>query len=279
MINKVVVITGASDGIGAAAARQLHAKKATVVITGRSEQKTKSIAQELNVPYYLADFTKLDDVRKLAAQLRKDYPRIDVLANNAGGIFGAIREVTVDGHEKTMQVNHLAHFLLTNLLVDILVKSKATVINTSSIANNDGRHIDIADLDLKKKYSAMRAYGNSKLVNILFTKELHKRYHSLGISSAVFHPGTVSSNFGADSTLFIRLCYSAPVKYLWGIIPPEKGADTLVWLASSKPDKEWESGGFYYKRKPAGRFITSKKSNDADLAALLWEKSEQMISK
>jgi len=275
MIKKIVIITGASDGIGAEAARQLHAEKATVVIVGRSEEKTKLIGEELNVPYYIADFTRLDDVRKLAVQLRKDYPRIDVLINNAGGIFGN-RELTVDGHEKTMQVNHLAHFLLTNLLMDILVKSKATVISTSSIANKLFSDLDINDLDMEKKYSPNKAYGNAKLENILFTKELHKRYHAQGISAVAFHPGNVSTSFAASSTSPMRFIYHTPLKYIFGLISPKVGVDTLVWIVSGTPDKEWKSGEYYFKRK-LSRAID--KAYDADLANLLWKKSEQMISK
>ena len=127
--NKIIVITGASDGIGKAAARELKAKGAKVVIVGRSPEKTKAVARELDVAYYIADFSKLSDVRELGEKLHAAYPRIDVLVNNAGGIFGE-RELTVDGFEKTMQVNHLSHFLLTKLLLNTLIASNATVINT-----------------------------------------------------------------------------------------------------------------------------------------------------
>jgi NAD(P)-dependent dehydrogenase (short-subunit alcohol dehydrogenase family) len=274
MNNKVVIITGASDGIGAEAARQLHDRGAQVVIVGHTEQKAKALARELNVPYYLADFAKLDDVRQLAARLRKDYPRIDVLANNAGGIFGD-RTLTIDGHEKTMQVNHLAPFLLTNLLIDILVESKAAVINTSSAANKLLSDFDINDLDVKRKFSPNKAYGNSKLENILFTKELHNRYHAQGISVAAFHPGNVATNFAANSTSPMRFVYQSPFKHLFGLISPKAGADTLVWLASSPPGIDWQSGEYYYKRKPAKAI---DQAYDADLAKLLWEKSEQMVS-
>ena len=161
MQNKIVIITGASDGIGAAAARLLHARGASVVIVGHSEQKTKAVARELNAPYYLADFAKLVEVRQLATQLRKDYPHIDVLVNNAGGVFGN-RELTVDGHEKALQVNHLAPFLLTCLLMDILIDSKAVVINTSSAASRLLSDLDINDLEIENNYSPSKAYGNSK---------------------------------------------------------------------------------------------------------------------
>src|SRR5512133_564318 len=179
MNERTIVITGASDGIGAAAARALGIAGDRVVIVGRSPQKTEAIAAELGVDHFVADFSRLDEVRTLASDLLKRYPRIDVLANNAGGIMGD-RELTVDGHEKTMQVNHLAPFLLTTLLMDRLLASRAAVINTSSAANRFGR-INLDDLDNERKYSANKAYGDAKLANILFTRELHRRYSASGI--------------------------------------------------------------------------------------------------
>jgi len=133
MAERVIVITGASDGIGSAAARLLKGQGANVVIVGRSPEKTQNVAREIGVPYYLADFAKLEDVRTLATKLRAELPRIDVLVNNAGGVMGR-RQLTVDGNELTTQVNHLAAFLLTNLLLETLVASKASVIATSSLA-------------------------------------------------------------------------------------------------------------------------------------------------
>jgi NAD(P)-dependent dehydrogenase (short-subunit alcohol dehydrogenase family) len=133
MSQRTIVITGASDGIGAAAARQLAGKGDRLVLVGRSEVKTAAVANPLGASYLLADFCRLDDVRALAEKLASAYPRIDVLANNAGGIMGD-REITVDGFEKTLQVNHLAPFLLTHLLMDLLLAGGAKVINTSSIA-------------------------------------------------------------------------------------------------------------------------------------------------
>jgi NAD(P)-dependent dehydrogenase (short-subunit alcohol dehydrogenase family) len=269
MNNKIIVITGASDGIGAEAARQLYAKGSTVVIVGRSPEKTKAVADELNAKYYIADFSKLSDVRKLASDLRRDFPRIDVLANNAGGIFGE-RELTVDGHEKTMQVNYLAPFLITTLLMDVLVASKAIVINTSSIAHKVFSKFDINDIEVANSYTQKVAYGNAKLENILFTKELHKRYHDKGISTAAFHPGNVASNFASDTNSLMRYVYHTPLRKLI-LISPAKGADTLVWLATTTPGKDWQSGEYYTKRKISK--IIDKKINDETLARELWEQS------
>ncbi|GAE94692.1 oxidoreductase [Gracilibacillus boraciitolerans JCM 21714] len=149
---QTIIITGASDGIGAAAARQLKNKGYNVVLVGRSKEKTERIAKELNAPSHLADYSRLADVKRLASEL-KQYNRIDVLVNNAGGIMGA-REVTEDGFEKTFQVNHLAPFLLTKLLIEQLIDSEAKVIQTSSAAANAfGKKFDVTDLNNDKGYA------------------------------------------------------------------------------------------------------------------------------
>ena len=145
MTARTIVITGASDGIGASAARTLSKQGERVVVVGRSAEKTERIAEEIGADYFVSDFADLAQVRQLAAQLKEKYPRIDVLANNAGGIMGS-RELTVDGHEKTFQINHLAPFLLTTELMDVLTASQATVINTSSAANCFGK-LDLDDLE------------------------------------------------------------------------------------------------------------------------------------
>jgi NAD(P)-dependent dehydrogenase (short-subunit alcohol dehydrogenase family) len=274
MKDKIIVITGASDGIGAEAARKLSAMGAEVVIVGRSPEKTKALALELKAKYYLADYTKLDEVRRLAGELNRDYPRIDVLANNAGGIFGK-RETTIDGHEKTMQVNYLAPFLLTNLLIDNLIASKTAVINTSSIANKILSRFDIDDLELEKNYNQRVAYGNTKLENILFTKELNKRFHAKGISTVAFHPGNVATNFASDTSDLLRYIYHTPLKKLV-LISPKKGADTLVWLASTVADKDWKSGGYYYKRKLSNKIAPA--ANNETYARSLWDQSEKFIN-
>lgn len=271
MSERVVVITGASDGIGAAAARQLKSQRARVVIVGRSASKTKAVAAELDSPYYLADFTKLEDVRRLASDLKRDLPRIDVLANNAGGIMGD-RAVTADGYEMTMQVNHLAPFLLTNLLLNTLIASKASVIATSSTGHNWGGRLDLGDIDLEHGYSRMGAYGKSKLMNILFTKELHRRYHDQGISTAAFHPGVVRTNFSSEFGGSASILYTSFLKNL--LTSPEKGADTLVWLATSEPGKDWQSGEYYTKRKVKE---PSKQAQDPRLAEDLWELSARLV--
>ena len=275
---KVIVITGASDGIGAAAARRLRTGGHTVVVAGRSPEKTRAVATELGADSYVADFTRLDDVARLAAELSAAYPRIDVLANNAGGMFGP-RTRTVDGFEKTFQINHLAPFLLTRLLLDTLIASRASVIQTSSTVRFT-KQIDLGDLDHDRHFDAVHAYGAAKLENILFTSELHRRYHAAGLSAASFYPGNVVTNFGVEATSpvirFVRRVASNPAARRVLFSTPEQGADQLVWLAEGTPGTDWESGAYYYKRR------ASKPRNaqavDAALARGLWERSEELVA-
>ncbi|MTD53911.1 SDR family NAD(P)-dependent oxidoreductase [Amycolatopsis pithecellobii] len=271
---KTIVITGASDGIGAAAARRLHRDGHRVVVIGRSPQKTAAVAAELGADHYVADYSRLDDVRKLAADLTAAYPRIEVLANNAGGLFGD-RTKTVDGFEKTFQINHLAPFLLTRQLMDTLVASKATVIQTSSAVARLSGKLVLDDLDHDRDFSAMRAYGTAKLENILFTKELHRRYHEQGVSAAAFHPGGVASNFGRESESFLKYFAGTRLARMF-LASPDQGAGQLVWLATGTPGTDWVSGAYYEKGKPAKR--NNPQALDAELARRLWERSEELLA-
>jgi NAD(P)-dependent dehydrogenase (short-subunit alcohol dehydrogenase family) len=272
---KTIVITGASDGIGAAGARQLHKDGNRVVIVGRSPQKTRAIADELGADYLIADFTALDDVRKLAADLDNAYPRIDVLVNNAGGIFGD-RTKTVDGFEKTFQINHLAPFLLTDLLMDKLLVSRATVIQTSSSGARLFGKLNLDDLDHDRDFTPQLAYGTVKLENILFTKELHRRYHAQGLAAAAFHPGMVATSFATDSDSFMKRIYGSRIGRAF-MVSPEKGADQMVWLAESNPGTDWQPGTYYEKRKPARS--NNPQALDMDLARKLWDRSAELLGK
>ncbi|MGZ0710607.1 SDR family NAD(P)-dependent oxidoreductase (plasmid) [Coraliomargarita sp. W4R53] len=272
MTDKTIVITGASDGIGAAAARQLRAKGGQVVLVGRSRAKTEAVASALDAPFHLADYSDLAQVRDLAAELRETYPRIDVLANNAGGIFGD-RAVTTDGFEQTFQVNHLAGFLLTNLLRDTLIASNASVIQTSSVAAKRFAKFDIDDLQGEKRYSSQAAYGNAKLANILFTRELHVRTHDQGVSSAAFHPGVVATSFAKASGGIFGFVYSNSLTKRFMTTPDDGGA-RLTFLAAGTPGKDWTSGG-YYERDQLTE--SHKLSTDSDLARALWERSAEMV--
>jgi NAD(P)-dependent dehydrogenase (short-subunit alcohol dehydrogenase family) len=270
---KTVIITGASDGIGAAAARALNGLGANVVIVGRSPEKTERIAGELHVPYYLADFSKFEDVRTLAAQIRKDHGHIDVLANNAGGVMGRHRQLTVDGNEMTIQIDHLSPFLLTNLLMDILIASRATIVNTASTANSFSGTLDLDDMKLGHGYSKFSAYGKAKLMNILFAKELTTRFGGKGINAASFHPGVVATNFSASSGGFVGFFYKSFLNRM--LLSPAKGADTLIWLATSKPGSDWISGEYYAKRKVS---TADSQAYNTKLAHDLWETSLRIIA-
>lgn len=270
MAQRTIVITGASDGIGAAAARKLAEAGERIVVVGRSGEKTAAVAAELGADYFVSDFTELAQVRLLAAALRDKYGRIDVLANNAGGIMAG-HELTVDGHEKTFQVNHLAPFLLTIELMDVLTGSRATIINTSSAANGFGR-LDLDDLNSSRKYSTNRAYGTAKLANILFTSELQNRYGAAGINTAAFHPGVVATNFAAESTSWFRHAYKTVLNRF--LLTSEQGADTLVWLVTSTPGQDWAPGAYYAKRALAK---ANRQAYDSELAGEFWKRSLQLV--
>jgi NAD(P)-dependent dehydrogenase (short-subunit alcohol dehydrogenase family) len=242
------------------------------VVVGRSKTKTAAVADPLGARWFVADYAKLDDVRRLAAELQAAYPRIDVLANNAGGVMGR-RELTVDGFEKTFQVNHLAPFLLTSLLMPTLLASSASVLQTSSVAAKRYGGLDIDDLQNARSYSPNRAYGNAKLANILFTTELHRRYHEQGLSAAAFHPGVVATNFASESTSIFRLVYRTPLRRLL-LVDAGTGATRLSWLALGTPGQSWTSGAYYERNGPAR---SNPQADDPDLARRLWGASEQLL--
>jgi len=269
---RTIVITGASSGIGAAAARQLALAGQRVVVVGRDPERTRAVAGELGAPFHVADFADLSQVRALAADLRAAYPRIDVLANNAGGIFGD-RTVTVDGFEATFQTNHLAAFLLTTLLRDRLVDSGASVVQTSSLAARRFARFDIDDLNAERRYSSSAAYGNAKLENILFTKELVRRWGGDGVAAAAFHPGAIGSSFASSAKGTWRFMYTNPVTSRL-LTPVDVGGARLAWLALGKPGLDWESGGYYSRNR---RARTSPLAADPVLAARLWERSAEMV--
>jgi len=271
-MGKTIVITGASDGIGAAAAARLTASGHQVVVVGRSPAKTRQVAEAIDADYFVADFAELAQVRTLADELLATYPTIDVLANNAGGQFGA-RTTTVDGHEKTFQVNYLAPFLLTTLLLERLIESQATVVNTSSIGSKLYGHVDLADLDSERHYGASRAYCTSKLENVLFTKELHRRYHDRGISTVAFHPGVVASNFAGEATNLMGLLYRTRLRNL--LTSSQTAGGFLAFFAEGTPGRDWIPGQYYEKTRLA---TPAKQANDAGLAKALWQRSEELVT-
>lgn len=271
-MTRTIVITGASDGIGAASAKQLAQLGEEVVVVGRNPEKTARVARSLGVDSFVADFSDLAQVRELATSLLEKYPRIDVLANNAGGVFGE-RTLTTDGYETTFQVNHLAPFLLTNLLLERLLQSQASVIQTSSAAAKLFPRFDIDDLQGARRYSSTAAYGNAKLANVLFTKELHRRFGEFGLSAVAFHPGVIASNFGASSDGPWKFLYGGPLaKNL--MTSTSVGGARLTWLALGKPGIDWEPGGFYANNKPAK---TNRLADDPVVATQLWERSALLV--
>ncbi|QCB92445.1 SDR family NAD(P)-dependent oxidoreductase [Cellulomonas shaoxiangyii] len=274
---RTIVVTGASDGIGAAAARALAGEGHEVVVVGRNPERTHRVAAEVGAPAYLADFAHLDQVRELAARLLAAHPRIDVLLNNAGGLFPE-RVMTDDGLETTFQVDHLAPFLLTQLLRDRLLAAGGAVVTTSSTAHHRSRltaeQVGVlggpADT---RRYVPFRAYGDAKLANILFTRELHRRYHRAGLSSAAVHPGGVATSFaGTSPDAFGWFYRSALGKRV--LRTPEEGARDLVRLASGRPGVDWPSGQYWAD----GRITrVNRRADDPELARILWERSEQLV--
>lgn len=266
---RTVVVTGASAGIGAAAARRLAAMGATVAVVGRSPEKTAAVAESIGARSHLADFARFDDVRALAAELLAAYPRIDVLANNAGGVF-ARRRTTVDGHEMTMQVNHLSPFLLTALLFERLTEAGgARVVATGSMAYRAGR-IDPDDLDgERRRYNPAVAYSASKLANVLFTRELARRSEGTGVTSTVFHPGPVATEVARDNALTGFLMRTGLARLL--LSSPEKGAEPLLWLATAADAGKTDGAYFNRLEREEPR---NRQARDGELARRLWDRSE-----
>ncbi|KAE8129270.1 MULTISPECIES: SDR family NAD(P)-dependent oxidoreductase [Bifidobacterium] len=271
--NRTIIITGASDGIGAEAARQLAATGAQLIIVGRSAEKTQAVAKATGAEYHLADFTRLDEVRKLAATLNDSCERIDVLANNAGGIFSG-PTTTTDGFEKTFQVNYLAPYLLTYLLIDKLIDSRAAVVNTSSIAARSFGKINLDDLNNWQDFSPNKAYGDAKLGNILFTKGLHERFGQQGLSSVAFHPGNVATNFASDTDSYFRRIYHGMLKRVL-LISPEEGGKRLRHFIDGTPGITWQSGEYYKVPKRIGR--TNPQASDPNMVREHWERSADML--
>ncbi|MFB4354375.1 SDR family NAD(P)-dependent oxidoreductase [Microbacterium sp. LS_15] len=274
-VTKTIVITGASDGIGAAAARQLADSGHRLLLVGRSSEKTRAVADATGGEALTADFARLDDVRALAGRIDDllGDDGLDVLANNAGGIFGD-RTPTVDGHEKTIQVNHLAPFLLTNLLLPRLLRSRGAVINTSSVGHRLFGDLDVDDLDNERRFSANKAYGDAKLANVLFAKSLHTRFHADGLSAVAFHPGTVRTNFAADSSSLMRLVYRSFLGRLI-LTGVEEGGSILRWFIEGTPDETWFSGAYYDERTLSNR--VNPQVDDPALAEALWQKSAELV--
>lgn len=271
-MSETIVITGASDGIGAEAARQLNGHGHRLILVGRSPEKTQTLAEELGAEHLVADFTRLDEVRDLAASLLAACGRIDVLANNAGGIFSG-PELTEDGFEKTFQVNHLAPFLLTHLLEGRLLASEARVVNTSSIGARLLSRLDLQDPQSLQGFRMIRAYGNAKLANILFTKGLHQRCDSQGLSTVSFHPGIVATNLGADTRGWFRWAYHTRARGL--LTPVQEGGRTLAHFITGVPGCTWLPGAYHHRIHGLGR--THRAVEDPQVVRRHWDLSEELL--
>jgi NAD(P)-dependent dehydrogenase (short-subunit alcohol dehydrogenase family) len=274
---KTILLTGASDGIGAEAARHLASKGHRLLITGRSKSKIEAIASEIGAKAFVADFSKFSDVRKLATDVKTELAgaALDVLANNAGGIFGDPKK-TVDGNEQTFQINHLSPFLLTELLMPDLLKAKkgSSVINTSSIAHRLFGKIDLSDLNNDKKLNANKAYGDAKLANVLHARGLQARYGSQVLSTVSFHPGAVATNFASETTSIMRFFYHTPLKKL-NLISAENGGATLAWFIEGTPGVTWKIDSYYNQRKLSTK--VNPQVNDQRTVDGLWSKSESLV--
>ena len=275
MTGKVCLVTGASSGIGFETAKALAEKGATVITVSRSggsgEQKTEAIRRQTGnrqVHFMPADLSSQAEVRRLAAEFKDKFDRLDVLVNNAG-MFTQERKTTNDGYELTFALNHLAYFLLTNLLVDLLEQSApARVVNVASGAEAGG-DIHFDDLMLRQDYSGWKAYGQSKLANLLFTFELAKRLANKGVTVNAMHPGFVATGFGEDASGFMSgvMMLARPLAR-----SPEKGAETVIFLATS-PEVAKVTGR-YFKDKELIKPSSTARDNVTQLR--LWHVSEEL---
>jgi retinol dehydrogenase 14 len=277
MGEKVCLITGATSGIGKATAIGLARMGASVVMVGRDRGRGEAALAEIkeksahvSVDLMLADVSSQVQIRRLADEFNDTYPRLDVLINNAG-VFLSKRLTTADGIEMTFAVNHLAYFLLTNLLLDVLKASAPSrIVNVSSGAQGNGT-IDFDDLQGEKGYKGTKAYSQSKLANVLFTYELARRLEGTGVTANCLHPGAVRTNFGSGSSGVFGFMVRALRPLM---ISPEKGAETSIYVASS-PEVEGVSGRYFVKRAEAR---SSDKSYDERVASRLWEVSAELTN-
>ncbi len=275
MQGKVVVITGGTSGIGQVSAEKLAAMGARIVLVARSKDRGEATLARLREvapgqahAIHYGDVSRLADLNRLAAEIRSAEPRIDVLINNAGAMFGQ-RQVTEDGLELTFATNHMSYFVLTHgLREQLLAAGSARVVNTSSHAHYRGK-VDFADLQFEHNYKAFPAYSNSKLYNVLFTRELARRLAGTGVTTNSLHPGFVATRFG-DQSGGSMARWIGVLKIF--AISPQKGAETIIYLASSD-DVAKTSGLYFYKCKPVE---PAKIAKDDAVAERLWTETAKL---
>jgi NAD(P)-dependent dehydrogenase (short-subunit alcohol dehydrogenase family) len=275
MDGKVCVVTGATSGIGKATAAELVRQGAQVILVGRDRSRGEAAVAELATAgplrprLEIADLSNMADVRALAERLAA-LDRIDVLVNNAGLVAGQ-RRVTADGYEEVFAVNHLAPFLLTTLLLGKLTASApARVITVTSDAHTSAR-LDLDNPQPVDGWESWRAYSNSKLANILFTRELARRLEGTGVTANCAHPGVVRTRFGREARFPVQIGLMIARPFL---LSPQRGAATIVYLATS-PDVAGKTGGYYVKsqlREP------SAAARDDETARRLWQVSEELTA-
>jgi len=273
MQGKTVVITGATSGIGEVAAVRLAERGARIVFTARDKARAGDTLATLNKAnpsgghfFHMADLSRLSEMKRVGAELARE-PQIDVLVNNAGALFNK-RQETEDGLEMTFALNHMAYFVITNLVLGKL-KAGSRIVTVASNAHR-GAKLDFDDLQSRRGYVGFPVYSRSKLCNILFNRELARRIAGSGVTANALHPGFVATRFGDNSGGLMRtvLKVAKPL----GAISPEEGARTIVYLASS-PEVAGVSGEYFYECKPATP--TAEARNDDD-AKKLWQISEQI---
>ena len=277
MKNKIVLITGASSGIGLATAEALAAKGAELILVARSEEKLKQVIEQIisktgnkYIRYYLADFSSQASIRSLADQIKRDYQKIDVLLNNAGGVFPEFK-LNQDGLEMTIATNHFAYFLLTNLLLDLVKKSDyARIVNVASESHYKGK-IDFDSFTKEKGYFIMKAYEQSKLANVLFTAALADKLKDTQVNVNCLHPGFVKTDIGnKDTQWFVKIFWTLASRL--AAISVESGAQTSLYLASS-PELKGITGKYFDKCKEKDPAPLAK---DKELQKELWRVSEQL---
>lgn len=276
MTGKTCVVTGATSGIGKATALELAKMGATVIVVGRSPQKTDVVVKAIrqvsgnnHVEAMIADLSVQAQVRELAAAIQRKYDYLDVLVNNAGAVF-LRRELSADGIEMTWALNHLSYFLLTNLLLDNLKRAPAArIVNVASNSHLSGA-IRFDDLQFTQRPGLMDAYPQSKLANVMFTYELARRLNGTQVMANALHPGFVGTNFGSNNGILLKIGIGLLKPF---ILSPKQGARTSVYLAAS-PDVEGVTGKYFVKCKPRR---SSRASYDEDAQRKLWRISEEMV--